>query len=164
MGHRFRDFGARLAVPGEVELRGIKPGIRFDKRVVDPFDEFLRHRLAGVADQFGLVVEQIELRGRAGLEEVDHALRLGRKVRFLRSQRTGALNVRCLWRCKQVLLEQVSQSKGAQPDPALLEEIPPRDQLSGLESDFISVAHSYSFAIVSSRFSSTRATIVQGAT
>src|SRR5438477_10085930 len=49
------------------------------EREPTPLDERVRDRLAAVLLKLGLVVEQLELAGTAGHEQVDHALGPGRE-------------------------------------------------------------------------------------
>ena len=77
-GKQLRDPGARLAVPRELADRpqqlGMLLGEDVHEREPAPLDERVRDRLAAVLLELGLVVEQLELAGPAGHEQVDDAL------------------------------------------------------------------------------------------
>ena len=76
-----REFGAGLAVAGELIARSQHGGVGTDERVALAVDDRRREGLAFQLGQLGLVVEELELRGRAGHEEVDDRFGLGRMVR-----------------------------------------------------------------------------------
>jgi hypothetical protein len=108
------EFGPRLPVLGELELRPEALRVRVDERGPVAFEELGRREFAVLPGEFGLVVEQFEVAGRAGLEEEDDALRLRREVRGFRSQVIGVA----------VVGEQRGEGGGAEADAALLEEPP----------------------------------------
>ena len=91
MRQQFRELGARLAVLLERERRSEQPRRSLDEREPLAFrDELRRNLLAVVLLQRRLVVEQIELRRRAGHEQINDVLRLRREVRRA-LERTGRL-------------------------------------------------------------------------
>ena len=53
------------------------------------FEEFLGAFLAVELEEFGLVIEELVLRGRAGHVQIDDALRLGGEVRHRGGERIG---------------------------------------------------------------------------
>ena len=82
-------LGARLAVLLEREGRAEQPRRALDEREPLPLRNELRgNLLAVVLLQRRLVVEQIELRRRAGHEQIDDVLGLRREVRRARRERT----------------------------------------------------------------------------
>ena len=85
-----RELGAALAVPGELEPRTEHGRVGPDKRIALTADDRGRERFAFELGQRGLGVEEIELAGCAGHEQVDHALRLGCEVRRFGRQRIMA--------------------------------------------------------------------------
>ena len=66
---------------GELIARSEDGGVGTDERITLAVDDRGREGLALQLGQLGLVVEEFELRGRAGHEEVDDRLGLGRVVR-----------------------------------------------------------------------------------
>ena len=90
-GKQLRDPRARLAVPGELADRpqqlGLLLGEDIHEREPPPLDERVRDRLAAVLLKLGLVVEQLELAGAAGHEQVDDAL--GPRGKMARPGRQG---------------------------------------------------------------------------
>ena len=66
---------------GELIARTQHGGVGADERVALSVDDRGREGLAFQFGQFGLVVEELELRGSAGHEQVDDRLGFGRMVR-----------------------------------------------------------------------------------
>ena len=79
-------LGAALAVPRELAARAQQLGVALDEGEPLALDERLRERLAVELLQLRLVVEQLELAGPAGHEQVDDALGLGREMRRPRAR------------------------------------------------------------------------------
>ena len=75
MRQQLRDLRARLAVPLELERRAEQLRRALDEREALALDELVGDVLAVVLRQLRLGIEEIELRRRAGHEEVDDALR-----------------------------------------------------------------------------------------
>jgi hypothetical protein len=75
-----RKLGAGLAVARELIAGAEHGGVGPDERVALSVDDGRRQRLAFELGQLGLVVEELELRGRARHEEMDDGLGLGRMV------------------------------------------------------------------------------------
>src|SRR5262249_49750939 len=86
-------------------------------------DERFRDRLAVQLLKLRLVVKQLELARSAGHEEIDHALSLGGEVRFARG--LGAtIRISQLFRSRETVIEERSQSHRAKTDGAVLEKMP----------------------------------------
>ena len=85
-----RELGAALAVPGELEARTEHGRVRADKRIPLTADDRGRERFAFELGQCRLGVEEVELAGCAGHEQVDDALRLRCEMRRFRCQRIVA--------------------------------------------------------------------------
>ena len=153
-----RDRGRGLAallegIGGAQEL-----GRPLDEREALPLDELLGDGLAVVLPELGLLVEEVDLGGRAGHEEVDHALGPGREVRRLGRERVWIRSFH--GRGEQPLVEQAQERQAADAEARLPEEMAPRDRFQPL----VSVVHVlHSLVIVSSRFRTTFATMVQAA-
>ena len=99
--------------------------------------------LAVQLDQLRLVVEQIQLRRRAGHVQIDDPLRLGRKMRRLRGERIGGRRgslrlghggFRRFGR-KQPLVRQHRRRRAPMPLAEALKEIPSRDGLQLFETE-----------------------------
>ena len=87
-----RDLGPRVAVLGKLELRRQHCGIGADKGIPLAADYFRRNRLPLNLDQLRLVIKELQLRRGPRHEELDHRLRLRRKVgRLGRQRRDGDL-------------------------------------------------------------------------
>src|SRR5579864_2582663 len=84
------------------------------------FHQVGRNRLPVVLVQLRLVVEQIQLRRRAGHEQVNHALGLWREMRLLGGQRISLSSQR-------PGVEQRAQRQRSNAEAALAEKVPPRD-------------------------------------
>jgi hypothetical protein len=78
--HHFRNLSAALAVLREFESRAEHGRVGADEGVALAHDDRGRNGLAFELGQLGLVVEEVELGRRAGHEQVDDALGLGRKM------------------------------------------------------------------------------------
>jgi hypothetical protein len=174
-----RQFCAGLAVPRELEARGHDRGVSLDEGVALVFDDIGGDGLAVVLREGGLVIEQVELRGRAGHEEVDDAFGFWREVRVARCE--GILGRRRWkmedgrWRCGgegSVAEEQRCEGDFADADAALREEVAARYGLANTLHSLVEIGnrqlaignlHRHSFVTVSSRFNSVRATVVQAA-
>ena len=142
---------AGLAIALEVERRTEEPRRSLDEREPLPLrNEFSRYLLAVVLLQRGLVVEQIELRGRPGHEQIDDVLRLGREVRRPRHERSVGLL------CEQPVVDERRQRQPSDAESGLPEKMPPCDGAKNIR-----VHHS--FVSASSRFRSAFATSVQAA-
>ena len=110
-------FGAGLAVARELERRAEQLGRAFDEREAFAFDDVFGDGLAVVLIQLRLGIEEIELRGRAGHEQVDDALRAGREVR---TDGGGG-------RREEAIVEQRRECERTDAEAALLEEVAARD-------------------------------------
>ena len=80
-----RQFRSALSVFGELEARPEDGGVGADEGVALAADDRGRQRLAFELRQLRLVIEQIELAGGAGHEQVNDALGLRREVRLAQS-------------------------------------------------------------------------------
>ena len=120
-----RELGAALAVPGELEPRPEHGRVGADERIALTADDRGRQRLAFEPGQRGLVVEQVELAGCAGHEQVDDALRLGGEVRRSRRQRimADARGGRAERARRERIGQQAGQGDLADADAALPEEM-----------------------------------------
>ena len=106
-------FGAALAVLGELELRPEQRRVGVDERRSIAVQQALGGQRALVLAEFRLVVEELEVARAAAHEEEDDVLGRGLVVGSLRGQRIGRLH-------------QVPQGYGAQAHAALLQEPAPR--------------------------------------
>ncbi len=70
---------AALAVLGELEFRAEQRRVRIDERGAIAFQQLRRRQRAVELRQLRLVVEQLQMAGRAGHEQKDDALGLGRE-------------------------------------------------------------------------------------
>ena len=132
--HGVGEPDARLAVLGELPPRAQQLGRAGGEGEALALGELVGARLAVALDQLRLVVEQIEVRRRAGQVDVDHPLGLGGEVRLLGGQagcpaaQRAAVAGRWLsraarpWPCR------------AQAERRLAEEMPPRDRSAGVPS------------------------------
>src|SRR5262249_7574748 len=93
-----------------------------DERESLTLEELVRAGLAVVFRQFGLVIEQFELRRRARHMEIDDGARLGRKVRLLRRERICP-------RLGAPAFER-REKHARQTNGAALQEIPPGSSLN----------------------------------
>src|SRR5262249_61045560 len=78
-----------LAVLPKLVWRSQEFRMPFDEREALVFEQLVRARLHVLFDEFGLVVEQLLLRRRAGHVQVNHILGLGRKHRRFWGGRVG---------------------------------------------------------------------------
>src|SRR5690606_13989408 len=126
---RLRKPRSRLPVLRKLQLRSVEPGLLLDERVVDILDQLLRHALAVVLRQLRLVVEELQLRRCARLKEIDHSLRLRRKMRLLRrKRRNGLRRLPSAALSEELVVEKRSQRDRAEPDAAVAEEMAARDE------------------------------------
>jgi len=150
-------FATRL----ERKLRSQQRRVRIDEGGSITCEQFGRRQLPVAFRQFGLRVEQLELTRRTGLKQIDDSLRLGRKVRLTRGERIGRpLGTRL------IAASQTRCGDSRQADAAFLQEPATPQERSALLFDLRIQVHRSApqfFAIVSSRFSRTRAAIVQAA-
>ena len=144
----------------------LRPWLRVHEGEALALDE----RLAGSAGrcssiELRLVVEQLELARPAGHEQVDDVLGARREVAGLGRQRIGQ-GGGSRAACEPALVEQRGQRDAAEADRAAAEEVAARllaEVRSGIEGR--TWRHGgHSRVMVSSRFSSTRATVVQAVT
>ena len=146
------DPGAGLAVLRELEhrRRDRETGLRRG-HAGEPLAHADRVGQLGAAQlrQLRLVVEQIHLRRRAGLEQIDHALRLGREVRQTRQSAVAA-------RRRRLREQRRAAPPAPMPGAGAAEEVAAGE--SSCRSAIGSMAHS--FVIVSSRFRIRLATAV----
>ena len=134
VGQEFAQFRSGLSVLLELEhRRGYRQPILAGGHAGDPLAlaDRIREILAVKLAQQRLVIEQVDLRRRAGLEHVDHALRLGGEVREAR-ETAGALG---RLRAGPVALASQQARQGQRPDPrrGATEELPSRDRQFVLE-------------------------------
>ena len=85
----FRELGATLAVPRELEPRPQDGRVGANERIALTADDRGGQRLTLEPGQLGLGVKEVELAGCAGHEQVDHALGFGSEVRRSGCQRVG---------------------------------------------------------------------------
>src|SRR5437764_962715 len=156
----FGQFRATTAAFGKLELTGVQGGVWFDKGIFLAHHHLLRNGLAVVLGQGRLIVEQIQLAGRATHEQVNDAFGLRLKGRSFGRKRVGRSGGNCSL-CR-LGTKQRSQSKRSQSDAALAEKPAACNEPGVLGSEFLLQVHS--FVIVSSRFSSVRLTMAQAAT
>ena len=69
------ELGAALAVPGELELRAQQLRVRIDERGAVALEQLRRRQRAVELGELRLVVEQLQVAGRAGHEQEDDVLR-----------------------------------------------------------------------------------------
>src|SRR5262245_48521130 len=91
MREHFGQFGAAVAVTVKLVARAKDCSVRADEGVALRADDFGWQRPAFELGQLGLVIEQIELAGSAGHEEVNHRLRFRCEVRRPRDEAAGWL-------------------------------------------------------------------------
>jgi hypothetical protein len=152
MGEQVRKLRAALAVTCKGMRRAQQFRRSFDEREPLALDDVLRNRLAVVLIELRLVIEQVELRGRAGHEEEDNLFGFRREVR--RPYRHGiGRRLR-----KQAAVEQRAQRQRTDAEAGLLEEVTPC-----LKQELFRLHFYYSLVKVSSRLSRTLESMVQAA-
>ena len=158
-----------LAVLGELELRPQQRRVRVDERGAIALEQLGRRQLAVALRELRLVVEQLEVARRAGLEQEDDALRLRREVRLLRGERVAAGAAACAVPPPRTLPSSECSATEPRPTPHSLKN--QRRDGSAVSRGGATGGGArgrpsadprlgYSFVIVSSRFNSTRATTV----
>jgi hypothetical protein len=147
-----------LAVPRELVGRTQQRRVLADLREPDVLHQFLGHLLPVAFLQFGLRIEEIQVRRAARLEQVDDVLCLGREMRSDRRQ-TGSGRRR---RRQRLVVQERGQRQRTHAGGALAKESAP----GGLTNVFESGIHKVVQPLVrvSSRLKSTLATIIQAAT
>ena len=115
------DLGARLPVPLELERRAEQLRRALDEREPLALDQLLGDVLAVVLRQLRLGIEQIELRRRAGHEQVDDALRLRREVERVGRRRATA----CA--SSGVVDQSEASARPPMPNDGLFEEVAASD-------------------------------------
>ena len=120
---QLRKLGAALAVLGELELRAEQLRVRIDERGPVALEQLGRRQRAVELGELRLVVEQLQVAGRAGHEQEDDVLRARRKVRLLRRERIGGR------RAAPCAAGQLAERDRPQADAAFLEEPAPRERL-----------------------------------
>jgi hypothetical protein len=113
-----------LAMAAELVLRRHERAVGVDEGRPIALEQLGWRQLAIPFHQFGLVIEQFEMARRAGLEEVDHALRLGGEVGELGRQGVHQA-VAAEGAGPDHVLEQRAQRDRAQSHAALAEEPAP---------------------------------------
>src|SRR5205823_4784982 len=115
-----------------------------------------RQLLAAPLLECGLVIEEVHLRGPARLEQPDHALRLGRKMRNPGKPREGPIvghAIRAAFRPQQISVQQGSQDRCPYAGGIKAEEMSPRQQQAGIfPRVHCSLLGGHSLVMVSSRF------------
>ena len=81
MRQQFGEPDTRFAVLLEFVIRAEDGGILADLGQADVFKNLFGHLLAVALDQFRLVVEQVQMRGTAGLEKINDVFGLGLEMR-----------------------------------------------------------------------------------
>ena len=153
---QFGEPDAGFAVLFELITRAEQGGVFADLREPDVLQDLIRHLLAVAFDQLGFVVEQVEVRRPAGLEQVNYVLGLRREVRA----GCGCTDDVLGGRGKKFFVQQRTQRERAHARAALLQKLPAR----GAFQDFqIRSKHIQPFVSVSSRLSNTLATMVHAA-
>src|SRR5262249_49583334 len=99
-------------------------GVALDEGEPLALGERFRHLLAVELVQFGLRLEEFELAGGAGHEQVDDRLGPGGEVRLLPGE--PVLSRRLVVCPQRVAAEQRTQCYGPEADGAIVEEVPPR--------------------------------------
>ena len=102
----------------ELELRAEQRRVGIDERRPIALEQFRRRELAVVLGQFGLVVEQFQVARCAGLEDVDHPLRLRREMRLSRRERIVAAGAFA----RTLGGQQRTGGDAGQPDAAVAQE------------------------------------------
>ena len=157
-GRQLRDLRARTSVLLELERRTQQLRPSLDEREPLALDELLRDVLPVVIDQRRLGIEQIDLRRRAGHEEKNDALGLGREVQSLRLRRRVADCARTTSPISE------ASASAANPEGRRFEEVTARHLTQSVRRQpSVRQSSVYSLVTASSRFSSTLATIVQAA-
>ena len=176
---QFGDFRAGLAVPRELKL-GPHAGELLPGELRDalPLGVAFRHRFAVQVDQLRLVVVEIQLRRRAGLEQINHPLGFRGEVRRVDDAARGesrcdARRLLVLAGREEVRVQKRRERQRAQPAGGAVEEMTAGHGLqmrtvnsSGGGIELVSSQESlesgrcHSFVIVSSRFKSTLAVAV----
>ena len=136
----------------ELEPRAEHGGVGADEGVALAADDLRRHRLAFELGQLRLVVEQVELAGRPGHEQVDDApWPSAAKCGVLRRERVRRP---ARPRAAERLGQQRRQRDLADADAAVAEEVAAGD---AERASIGSMSSAHSFVTVSSRFSTARA-------
>ena len=122
----FADFGAALAVTGELETAGLTGEARLrGHHAGDALAaaDGIGQVLVELALEFGLRIQQVEVRRAAGLEEADDALGLGGEV----GQAGQAVDMRIAGGAgRSAAAEQMGEGAGAEAQSGLLQEFAPR--------------------------------------
>ena len=105
VGQQFRKFGSRLAMSRELELWAQQRGTGIDECGAVAFHQFGRRDFAIPFGQFGFVIEEFQMAGRAGHKEKNDAFGLWWEMRQLGRQWIGAGGLRS----PAVLAKQLSQ-------------------------------------------------------
>ena len=87
---QFGEFSAAFAVPGKFVLRTEQLRVRVNEGGTVTFEQFSGRKFSVPFGQFGFVIEQFQMAGRAGHKEKDDALGFGREVRLFRGERIRA--------------------------------------------------------------------------
>ena len=149
MRQQLGELGAALAVFGELEFRSEQLRIRIDERRAIALQQIGGRQRAVEFGELRLVVEQLEVARRAGHEQEDDVLGLGRKCGcFGASGFSDAFSTDC-------------SAVDASPSRRGRRRTAAGTSAARSACGFMFMA--YSFVMVSSRFSSTRDTAVQAA-
>ena len=122
MRQQLRDLRARLSVLLELERRAQQLRPPLDEREPLALDELLRDVLPVVLHQRRLGIEQVDLRRRAGHEEIDDALGLGREMQIRTPTRALVQRLRA-----HDVAHQRRQRQAANPERRRFEEMTARD-------------------------------------
>jgi len=120
-------FRAGLAVSGELEARAEHGGIGSDEGVALAADDGRREWFAFESGELGFVVEEFELAGGTGHEQVDDPLRLWREVRLAREERGGRVDGGGEGAAGEAIGEKAGEGDLSEAHAASAEEMPPGD-------------------------------------
>ena len=154
LGSSSGDLRSRLSVFLELEWRGQQLRRALDESESLAFDELLGNVLAVVLGQRRLGIEEVDLRRRAGHEQIDDPFDLGREMERAPRRRLT------LRRREEHAVHQRSEREAADAERGLLEKVPARHHSQAGAIAWIGSGALHSFVTASSRFRSTLATMV----
>src|SRR5262249_38876014 len=131
-GARIGHPGAVLAVRGERSRGAEQLGRAGGEREPLAFRERLGTGLPVALNQLGLVVEQVQVRRRAGQVQVDHPRRAGREVRLARGERVHRAVL--VGGRRRIPGQERSECDRAQAELALADEVAPGHLLQACET------------------------------
>ena len=118
MRQQLRQPDTRLAVLLEFVVCAEHSRVLADLRQADVLQNFFRHLLTVAFDELRLVIEQVEVRRPARLEEINNVFGLGFEMRAEGCGSSGAF----VGRGEKLFVQQRSQGQRAHAGAALLEE------------------------------------------